>query len=216
MLYYNTVNPLLKSILQTLMEAEEFSTFRLVGGTALSLQLGHRISIDIDLFSDVSYGNIDFEKMDRFLENTFPYVEHLSILPALGKSYRVGNSKMDYVKVDVFYTDEFISEYLTVDGIRIASIEEIIAMKMEVIQNIGRKKDFWDIHQLLDQYSIHEMIDLHERRYPYSHDRELIIKNLTNFSLADNEPDPNCLEGKYWELIKLDIEENIKRNLNNK
>lgn len=51
MLYYNTVNELLKQILLTLMSAEVFAPFRLVGGTALSLQLGHRMSIDIDLFT---------------------------------------------------------------------------------------------------------------------------------------------------------------------
>lgn len=53
MLYYNTENNLLKKSLLQLMAADEFASFRLVGGTALSLQIGHRESIDIDLFSDV-------------------------------------------------------------------------------------------------------------------------------------------------------------------
>ncbi|PRY21724.1 nucleotidyltransferase AbiEii toxin of type IV toxin-antitoxin system [Spirosoma oryzae] len=61
MLHYNTVNKLLRKSLSTLMSAEVFAPFRLVGGTALSLQLGHRISIDIDLFTDALYGDIDFE-----------------------------------------------------------------------------------------------------------------------------------------------------------
>ncbi|WP_312129307.1 MULTISPECIES: nucleotidyl transferase AbiEii/AbiGii toxin family protein [Sphingobacterium] len=54
MLYYNTVNDLLRDTLLTLMKADVFSTFRLVGGTALSLHLGHRESVDIDLFSRCS------------------------------------------------------------------------------------------------------------------------------------------------------------------
>ena len=49
-LHYNTVTPLLLSILRTCMSAKEFDSFRLVGGTALSLQLGHRMSVDIDLY----------------------------------------------------------------------------------------------------------------------------------------------------------------------
>lgn len=61
MLYYTTVNELLKSSLSKLMASEVFSQFRLVGGTALSLQIGHRESIDIDLFSDVEYGTLDFK-----------------------------------------------------------------------------------------------------------------------------------------------------------
>ncbi|MCK6607849.1 MAG: nucleotidyl transferase AbiEii/AbiGii toxin family protein, partial [Flavobacterium sp.] len=63
MLYYNTVNDLLKNSLITLMDAPIFQNFRLVGGTALSLQIGHRESIDIDLFSDVEYGTLNFNEI---------------------------------------------------------------------------------------------------------------------------------------------------------
>lgn len=59
-MYYNTVNEHLKNALLSLMKSEVFIPFRLVGGTALSLQLGHRISVDIDLFTDAPYGSIDF------------------------------------------------------------------------------------------------------------------------------------------------------------
>ena len=59
-LHYNTVTPLLLSVLKTLMAAKEFDPFRLIGGTALSLYRGHRKSIDIDLFSDAPYDSIDF------------------------------------------------------------------------------------------------------------------------------------------------------------
>ncbi|MGL4581891.1 MAG: nucleotidyl transferase AbiEii/AbiGii toxin family protein, partial [Flavobacterium sp.] len=68
------------------MEASVFKSFRLVGGTALSLQLGHRLSVDIDLFSDAAYGSIDFKDIDNFIEKTFPYHQHFSnIDPAIGK-----------------------------------------------------------------------------------------------------------------------------------
>lgn len=211
MLFYSTVDPLLKSILLQLMAADEFKEFRLVGGTALSLQLGHRISIDIDLFTSAAYGSIDFEKIDSHLTETFPFLEYYPILPAMGKSYRVGNSAKNFIKLDVFYTDDYISDILEADGIRMANLADIVAMKVEVVQNLGRKKDFWDLHKLLENYSIEEMIGLHQKRYPYNHDRSLIIKNFTDFSLADDEPDPNCLEGKYWELIKLDFEEKIEQ-----
>ncbi len=50
-LYWNTVSPLLEEILKDFMKDEVFLPFRLVGGTALSLQIGHRISVDIDLFT---------------------------------------------------------------------------------------------------------------------------------------------------------------------
>jgi hypothetical protein len=105
----------------------------------------------------------------------------------------------------LFYTDPFIDQEVIVDNIRMATVEEIIAMKLDVVARMGRKKDFWDIHELKYDYSIAEMFALHEKRYPYTHDRALLINNFTDFSKADDDFEPDCLLGKHWELIKLDI-----------
>lgn len=86
-----------------------------------------------------------------------------------------------------------------------ATTEEIIAMKIEVISGGGRKKDFWDIHELMDDYSIEKMISLHEVRYPYGHDKEVIVNSFSDFEKADEDFDPICFKGKFWELIKLDL-----------
>lgn len=211
MIYYNTVNNLLIKTLITLMESSVFESFRLVGGTALSLQLGHRLSVDIDLFSDATYGSIDFKAIDEFIEKTFPYHYHFSNLdPAMGKSYSVGTDKDNVVKLDVFYTDAFIQSPLIEAAIRMATTEEIIAMKIDVVQRIGRKKDFWDLHELLQKYNLCNMLSLHLERYPCTHDEELILNNLSNFELADDDFDPICLRGKYWEFIKEDIVDKVK------
>ena len=210
MLYYKTVNNLLKEGLLQLMAAKEFENFRLVGGTSLSLQIGHRESIDIDLFSDVEYGEIDFDAIENYLETNFKYIDHLSnIIPGMGKSYLIGEDKDNTLKLDIFYTDKFIQPIYLEDTIPMATIEEIIAMKLDVVQRVGRKKDFWDLHELFEKYSLTQMLDLHEQRYPYTHDRDLIIQNFTDFSIADDEFNPICFKGKYWEFIKEDIEEII-------
>jgi len=217
MLYYNTVNTLLHDSLLQLMSAVEFNMFRLVGGTALSLKLGHRKSIDMDLFSDVPYGSIDFKAIDAHLEANFPYVDHLSdIAPGIGKSYFIGSDKDNSLKLDVFNTDAFIQPAHVEDTIRMATIEEITAMKLDVIQRGGRKKDFWDLHELLDSYGISQMLRLHKQRYPYGHDPEVILKNFIDFSQADNDFDPICHKGKYWEFIKEDIVEIIQDHRKNK
>lgn len=214
-MYYNTVNDLLKNTLQTLMASEVFADFRLVGGTSLSLQIGHRMSVDIDLFSDVPYGSINFAEIESFLKANFAYVDSFSDLqPAMGKSYLIGTDKDDTVKIDIYYTDSFIRSQKTEDRIRLAAIEEIIAMKIDVVQRGGRKKDFWDLHELLSEYGIGKMLELHDERYPYSHDKDLILKNFIDFSAADDDFDPICLHGKYWEFIKEDIEEAVNKYLN--
>lgn len=210
MLNYGTVTPLLKSVLDTVMQAVVFADFRLVGGTALSLYRGHRMSVDIDLFTDVAYGSVDFEAIDQFLRETYPYVDANDFAAiGFGKSYYVGASQEDCIKLDLFYTDPFIDEEVIIDGIRMATVEEIIAMKLDVVSRVGRKKDFWDIHELKDDYTLAEMFALHEKRHPYTHSRELLITNFTHFSEADDDFEPDCLRGKHWELIKLDIVEFI-------
>ncbi|GAA4196729.1 hypothetical protein GCM10022289_02900 [Pedobacter jeongneungensis] len=206
MIYWNTVKDKLKSCLLLLMGAPLFEPFRLVGGTALSLQLGNRISVDIDLFTDSLYGSIDFKNIDAFLIEHFEYVFGISDMPvAMGKSYRVGSNESDTVKLDFYYTDEFIFDPLIVDEVRMATTEEILAMKVDVVQRGGRKKDFWDLHELMESFSFPEMLSLHQKRYPYNHNPLLIQKNMTNFGSADEDPDPICLKGKHWELIKLDL-----------
>ncbi|PQJ09695.1 hypothetical protein CJD36_017340 [Flavipsychrobacter stenotrophus] len=205
-IYWNTVTPLLKDVLLQLMSADEFDTFRLVGGTSLSLQLGHRMSVDIDLFTDALYGSVNFGLLAAYLQNAFPYFSGFGIGPtAMGVSCAVGINRQDSVKLDIYYIDPFIRKALAPDGIRMATIEEIAAMKMDVMQRKGRMKDFWDIHEILDIMPISKMIALHEERYPYDHDAALITTNLTNFSEADNDFQPICLRGKHWEIIKTDI-----------
>ncbi|MBX2898758.1 MAG: nucleotidyl transferase AbiEii/AbiGii toxin family protein [Cyclobacteriaceae bacterium] len=188
------------------MAVPEFAAFRLVGGTALSLQRGHRKSIDLDLFTDAEYGSLDFDALDRFLREHYKYVDSPSKgAVGMGMSYFVGTSDQDSIKLDIFYTDNFIQPYEERDGVRLATVEEIIAMKLEVISHGGRKKDFWDIHELQGDYAFKEMLALHEQRYPFGHNRDQITRNFTNFEMADDDLEPVCLRGHYWEMIKLDL-----------
>ncbi|NDV67572.1 nucleotidyl transferase AbiEii/AbiGii toxin family protein [Dysgonomonas sp. 25] len=210
-LHKETVSDTLWDVLQQLMGIELLYPFRLVGGTSLSLQLGHRMSVDIDLFTDAAYGSLDFDAIDKKLQELFPFVEMQYVgNDSFGKSYYIGNSKTDLVKVDLFYTDTFILPILEIDNIRMAAIEEIAAMKMEVIGQNGRKKDFWDIHELIEFISIEDMLSLHFKRYPYSYTKEDLKKKLIDFEYADTDFNPICLKGKYWELIRVDIEEEVK------
>jgi len=205
-LYYSTVSPQLLSILQALMTRNEFSMFRLVGGTALSLFRGHRMSIDIDLFTDEKYNSVDFKSIDSFLRRTFLYVDTIAYQEiGMGKSYYVGESPSDCIKLDLYYTDKFIDNVVFIDNLRMASVEEIIAMKLDVIMRTGRKKDFWDINELEDSYSIEQMIVFHQKRYPFSFDKKMLKEKLIDFSGADEDFDPVCMRGKHWELIKLDM-----------
>ncbi len=97
----------------------------------------------IDLFCDLTYGSINFYSIDRFLDEEFPYVGDIrELFPGMGKSYLIGQDRNKAIKLDVYHTDVFITPMKVEDGIRMATIEEIIAMKLDVVQREGRKKDF--------------------------------------------------------------------------
>lgn len=204
-LHYNTVTPLLKSILEKLMEANEFAQFRLVGGTALSLYCGHRMSVDIDLFTEAEYGTIDFDGIENYLVKQFTYVDFNNLPVGMGKSYFIGDDSQNAIKLDLYYTEPFIDNVIEVDAIRMATIEDIIAMKIDVIQRTGRKKDYWDLHELKDRFTIKDMLGFHLKRYPYTHNEKLILNNFIDFEEANEDFDPVCLRDKYWEFIKLDL-----------
>lgn len=188
------------------MKEDLFKAFRLVGGTAMSLQLGHRESLDIDLFTEAEYGSVDYNTIEKYLKGQFSYLDTFdSGAIGHGKSYFVGESGVHSIKLDVCYTDSFIRPILKIDGIRLAEIDDIVAMKIDVVGRGGRKKDFWDLHELLCDYSIDQMLQLHQERYPYTHNKKEILSNFKKFEDADADFDPVCLRGKYWELIKLDI-----------
>lgn len=215
MLNYHTVTPLLVTILKNLMGSELFTPFRLVGGTNLSLREGHRISIDIDMFTDAEYGSIDFTKLETYLQSNFYYYDcpDPTSLVGFGRSYYIGTSKDSCIKLDLMYTDTFINPPEIIDGIRFASVEDIMAMKLQAICTGGRKKDFWDIHMLLEKYSLEMMINCYIKRHPWESSRKEICEKLMDFKEIDDDFSANCLWNKDWDLIKLDIIDTVTEYL---
>ncbi|QJD96272.1 nucleotidyl transferase AbiEii/AbiGii toxin family protein [Mucilaginibacter robiniae] len=213
MLHWETVSDRLRTTLLTLMKGELLKGHRLVGGTALSLYLGHRMSVDIDLFADAGdYGTVDYKAIEAYLQETFPFVSgDFGNDPVFGKSYLVGEHKDEVVKVDIYYSSEsFMNEVTEVDDVRLASVADIIAMKVDVVQRGGRKKDFWDLHELLEQYSVKQMIDLHAKAYEWTHNEQLVFQKFTDFEQADEDFDPICLKEKEWPFIKEDFEDALE------
>ncbi|MCM1554414.1 MAG: nucleotidyl transferase AbiEii/AbiGii toxin family protein [Bacteroides sp.] len=211
-LRYETVTSLLKEVLFKLMAEPLFTPFHLVGGTNLSLRYGHRLSIDIDLFSDAPYGSLDFRSFESFLKEHFPYYKRNTNTSFIGpgKSYDIGNTRDECIKLDLMYADPFLEEAEMLDCIRMAGIKDIIAMKIDTVARGGRKKDFWDLHLLLNEYSLDEMLALHAQRYEWTHNTQEILKKFTDFSEAENQPDPMCLLNKDWDIIKLDLIDTVQ------
>ena len=214
-LHYETVSPALLSILKKLMQSEIFNNFRLVGGTALALQRGHRRSVDIDLFTDLEYGDMPIKIMREYLENEFPVHEGTETLARNDAGYHIYLSEgvEPPIKVDFFYTEPFIYPLLVQDGLRLTDQREIAAMKLGVIGNqIYRQKDYWDIHDMLENYTLSEMIKWALERDPYIITENDIIEGLKQVDKVQESREGivSLKPLEYWELKVVDLKEEIE------
>lgn len=215
-LYYNTISPILMNALTKLMREKAFDGFRLVGGTALALQLGHRKSVDIDLFTDMDYGSMNLQDISDSLQRAFPHVEGLENLETVAPGYTLycGENSSDIVKVDLFYTDPFLFQPIIDGDLRIANTGDIAAMKILAINNASRGKDYWDIHELMNRFSLNEMLHLAIERFPYSIDRNEVITKLASIPMEMYDPSIVSLKGDYWEFVVEDITEEALKLMN--
>ncbi|MCC9041202.1 nucleotidyl transferase AbiEii/AbiGii toxin family protein [Myroides sp. M-43] len=157
MLYKQTVINELWELLQRLMKDEKLQDFILVGGTALSLQIGHRISIDIDLFStkDFDYKSIS-QHLKQKLNANIKEMFNNTILMDINR-----------VKVDIIaHKYPLQKEVLNIDNVRLASLEDIGAMKLHAIFQSGtRIKDFVDMYFLLEHNPLQTYLDAYKNKY---------------------------------------------------
>jgi hypothetical protein len=202
MLYKETVEPATLGLLTELMTLPELEQFRLVGGTALSLLLGHRASIDLDLFTDEPF---DSDLINFKLSGNFQFFSKERTSPRLLFTY-INNVKVDFVHTFEKFT--FASN--TIEGIRFASVEEIIALKLNAIAGRGAKKDFWDLHELLEHFSFDQMFSFYQARYP-NNSTIMIIKSITYFVEADLDSDPYSFKKLKWDKVKKDIIQKFNR-----
>ena len=214
-LFYETVSTPLLSILRKLMASEVFKDFRLVGGTALALQRGHRRSVDIDLFTDMDYDDMPVAAMRKYLEEEFPFHKGTETMdmPAPGYHIFLSEGQEPPIKADFFYTEPFIFPAIKEEGLRIADQREIAAMKLGVIgSQIYRQKDYWDIHDLLESYSLPDMIQWALKRDPYTITRDDIVKGLQQVDKVQESPMGivSLKPLEYWELKVLDLKEEVK------
>lgn len=201
MLHTETVAEPTLELLKRLMALPELAPFSLVGGTNLALRLGHRISVDIDLFTTVSF---DLAEIKDTITDAFPNALELS---ARNQTllYQINGVKTDLIRHQ--YLE--ISAVENIDGIRLASLPDIIAMKLGAVAGRGAKKDFWDIHVLLEQFSVKEMIDYYAQKYPLS-DPGQVVRSLVYFEDADRQQDPIDLLKVTWPEVKANLRDHIR------
>lgn len=195
MLREETVEPATLGLLKKITSIPGLESFRLVGGTALSLLYGHRKSIDLDLFTDQPFDRKWLiETVEDHLGNITPLYESNS--KAVYQCI-IQNVKVDFVSV----RDKFKNPIQVINQIPFAHINDLIALKLNAVKGRGVKKDFWDVAKLLQFYSLTDLFQFYHDRYEYD-DTFAVIRSLVYFVDADGDADPETLDKITWPEVK--------------
>ena len=199
MLQYRALYPTTLELLKKLMQLDDLSDFFLVGGTALALQLGHRISIDLDLFTQ---NDFDTKKTFDRLNKIFEIRDLTEETNTLNFNIVFPNNTENMIKVDLIkYPYPLINPILETDTIRLLSVEDIIPMKLSAVAGRGSKKDFYDIYYLLNNYTLEQMFVFFEKKFPNTN-KFHVLKSLTYFEDAELEPNPKTIDKSDWKKVK--------------
>ncbi len=199
MLHMEAVTSDTLALLRRIQALPELKQTRLAGGTALALQLGHRLSIDLDIFGT----------WDEQLDLT-------SLLNACGKAEKkAGKTRLQFFEIDgvkvdfITHSADWLADPLEEDGIRCARIPDIVAMKLEAVNNRGSRKDFMDLAFLLELFTLPQMLKLYRQKYPVGSEY-LILRSLVFFDDAEEEPMPIMLKPMNWETVKACIQNAVR------
>ena len=201
MLHQNAVPPTALELLRKISALKETGSFGLGGGTSLALRLGHRLSVDLDFITDSPFDTSSLFQLitKKFTTAELLFEKNQTIL------FSIGEIKVDFI----LYPFPWLQTFDIIEGIRLVSIIDIIPMKLQAVSNRNAKKDYWDIHALLEQYSLDKMLKIFKTKFPKI-DPGFIIHSLTDFEKADTEMDPDSYTNITWEEIKLRLTSEVR------
>lgn len=175
------------------MDLQEMSSshnFALAGGTSLALRLGHRLSLDLDFFSTTHFEPASLAKQFGLGSESIT-----------GQAEGTLQARINGVKVEFLrHAYPKLADDELIQGVKMWSIQDVVAMKLNAISHRGSKKDFFDIAALLELFPLTEMIGYYQAKYqPAS--LMMLIRSLAWFEDADAEPGPISLRDDSWESV---------------
>ena len=203
MLFTATVAPNTLGLLIELMHKPYLNGFNLVGGTALSMQIGHRISIDLDMLTTEAF---DTNELKSKLEDDY------SVFQVLQESQNTLITTINDIKVDfILFKYGFTYPIIIEKEIRLVNIKDIASVKLDAITGRGKKKDFFDLYFLLKKYTLPELFDLYQEKYQHTTIFH-VIKSMVYFQDADKEPEPIIIDKKVvWTKVKRMLTEEVSK-----
>ena len=195
-LFWETITAEMKFVLHGLSQSEIGYQFYLAGGTALALQIGHRHSIDLDFFSPTKDIPTIRPQLDHTLEN---FESTLADSSWGNLVYIVNNVRVGFYG----YGYSLMKPLVEMEGLRLASIEDIALMKLDTLLSRAARKDFYDLYFICNQIPIRYLLDLAPEKFPSVRDFEAqVVKRLVFFDSAEKDIDPPLLKTVTWQAVK--------------
>ena len=202
-MYEKVINAKTKRVLESLDKIEAIKNFYLAGGTALALQLGHRKSIDLDLFSRKDFSTGELKTI----------LSQIGKLKVYSEEERTLNASINGVKIS-FLGYKYKMLFPLVEygkNLKLANIRDIACMKIDAISSRGNKKDFIDFYFLLKEYSLKEILGFFDKKYSGIKYSQLhILKSLIYFQDAEEDPMPLMFESIDWNEVKKELRKGVK------
>ncbi len=196
-LHWNTITPTMRKILTGFSETTLGGEFYLAGGTSLALQLGHRISVDLDFFSQSQNDIPALSEPIRYALKNFS--------PVLSDS-SWGNLVFlaDDVRLSFFgYGYDLIAPLVEFGKVKLAGIPDIALMKMDALLARASRKDFYDLYMICQNMNLQNLFDLAPLKYPSMRDFEMqVIKHFVYFDRAEQETSISLFQNVEWETVK--------------
>lgn len=201
MLHYDTIQPGTLGLLKRIMAVPELNDFNLAGGTSLALQIGHRVSVDLDLF-----GKRPFERQE-----ILDLLENVGAVREIQHFKNIFILQIDGVKVDfVNYKYPLLREIRHEAGLRLVGLEDIGAMKIGAITGRGKKRDFTDLFFLMKKFPLPELMSFYNEKYPDGNEM-MAVRSLSYFADADKDDDLALFKKAGWPAVKMTIEKEIQK-----
>ncbi len=187
----------------------EFSWLResqwyLAGGTALALQVGHRVSVDLDFFTEEQ--DFSVEEIERLLLASGDWTTTLIEQGTLYGLFE--GAKVSFIAYPFFRPS---ASGLRCGSVTILSPEDIAAMKIVAVSQRGKKRDFVDLYWLAQhRLTLEEALRSAVLCYPEQHHSlPHFLKSLVYFTDAENDPMPHTLFSIDWKIVKLFFQKEI-------
>ncbi len=204
-IHWEVITPAMRRVMTAFAKDPLAQEFYLAGGTALALQLGHRLSVDLDFFSatqsDIPALN---QPLRRALKDFSPILADSSwgSLVFLADDVRIGFYGYGY---------ELVEPLIEVEGIFAAGIRDIALMKMDALLARASRKDFHDLYAICQRIPLRELLDLAPRKYPSVRDFEAqVARHMAYFDRAEQEKPLPLIESADWNTVKRWFREQAK------